>query len=282
MAAPRRPGSMRCWRSTSGSSRNTPKRRRSRCGATTRCGCLVVAGAARRREEGRRRLAGQRQFPVLSGCDYAQWAILGVFLGDRATRTASPICWCRSPRSRSSTTGRCWASPAPAANRWCCTMSSSPSTAASWSPICSPGRRRARGASGLPGGARAARLSGVLFAAAGSDRARPQRARTRVPRPVEPHLARRDQDGRFRSRADDDRRGRRGDRQRHAALHHGRDSVPTRSAPAADHRRRGDEGAARHGLRAAPGRLGDGAPVRDCPARAGSTTPTRCRKCAAT
>ena len=74
------------------------------------------------------RLSGR--YPFSSGCDYAQWAILGAFLGEMGDPRTSPICWCRSPRSRSSTTGRCSASPAPAASRWSCATCSFPSTAA--------------------------------------------------------------------------------------------------------------------------------------------------------
>ena len=46
-----------------------------------------------------------------------------------ATRGQSPTRWRRSPRSRSSTTGRPWGLPGPAANPCCCMMCSSPSTA---------------------------------------------------------------------------------------------------------------------------------------------------------
>src|SRR5262252_5513538 len=49
---------------------------------------------------------------------------------ERATRDRSLICWCRSPRSRSSTIGRCWGSSVPAASRWCCKTCSFPSIAA--------------------------------------------------------------------------------------------------------------------------------------------------------
>jgi 3-hydroxy-9,10-secoandrosta-1,3,5(10)-triene-9,17-dione monooxygenase len=45
------------------------------------------------------RLSGRYSFS--SGCDYAQWAILGAFLGERwVTPGTSPICWCRFPGSR--------------------------------------------------------------------------------------------------------------------------------------------------------------------------------------
>ena len=53
----------------------------------------------------------------------------GPFLGRRATQGGLPISWCRSPRSRSSTTGRCWASSVPAASRWSYATCSSASTA---------------------------------------------------------------------------------------------------------------------------------------------------------
>ena len=73
------------------------------------------------------RLSGH--YPFSSGCDHAQWAIIGAFLGEMGDPRTSPICWCRSPRSRSSTTGRCSGCAAPAASRCCCTTCSSPSTA---------------------------------------------------------------------------------------------------------------------------------------------------------
>ena len=31
-----------------------------------------------------------------SGCDYAQWAILGAFLGEMGDTRRSPTCWCHS------------------------------------------------------------------------------------------------------------------------------------------------------------------------------------------
>src|SRR4051794_35174777 len=88
------------------------------------------------------RLSGRYTFS--SGCDHAQWVILGAFLG----QVGDPrhIAYLLVPLSevRSSTIGRCWASPGLAASRWCCATCSCPSTAASWSATCSPGRRRGR------------------------------------------------------------------------------------------------------------------------------------------
>ena len=89
---------------------------------------LAPRAKAEPRAGGGWRLSGRYTFS--SGCDYAQWAIIGAFLGDRATRATSPICWSRSPRARSSTTGMCWGWPAPAASRCCCTTCSCRSTAA--------------------------------------------------------------------------------------------------------------------------------------------------------
>ena len=85
--------------------------------------------AAAERVPGGWRLSGH--FPFSSGCDYAQWAILGAFLGEIGRPAAHRLsAGAARARSRSSTTGRRWASPAPAASRWCCTMCSCPSIAA--------------------------------------------------------------------------------------------------------------------------------------------------------
>src|SRR5712692_5726818 len=93
----------------------------------------VAASSLAPREAARRVPGGWRlsgRYPFSSGCDYAQWAIIGAFSERRAIPALSPICSCRSPRSRSPMIGRCWASWAPAASPLFCTTHSFPSTAA--------------------------------------------------------------------------------------------------------------------------------------------------------
>src|SRR6516162_7723083 len=73
MAAHPRPGFMRCWPSTNGSSRSIPKRRRSMSGATTRRRSRHPPWR-RARPRGRCRAAGGSAGVTRSraGCDYAQ------------------------------------------------------------------------------------------------------------------------------------------------------------------------------------------------------------------
>jgi 3-hydroxy-9,10-secoandrosta-1,3,5(10)-triene-9,17-dione monooxygenase len=82
---------------------------------------LAVASSSLAPREAARRVPGgwrlSGHYPFSSGCDYAQWAIIGAFLGEKGDSRGSPICWYRSPRSRSLTTGRCWGYSAPAASR---------------------------------------------------------------------------------------------------------------------------------------------------------------------
>src|SRR6516225_5445172 len=66
------------------SARSGSQRGADRCrGRRPRGGCGILVGAARGGAAGAGRLAAQRAYPFSSGCDYAQWAIIGTFLGDK-------------------------------------------------------------------------------------------------------------------------------------------------------------------------------------------------------
>jgi len=82
-------------------------------------------------------------FPFSSGCDYAQWAILGVFLGELGD--ARTIAYLLVPLSEIEIVDdwQVLGLAAPAASRSSCRMCSCRSTARSWSPISLPARRRA-------------------------------------------------------------------------------------------------------------------------------------------
>ena len=108
-----------------------PNRRRSTSGATTRWRSRRRRWRPAPPPARRRRLAAERPLSLLQRLRLcAMGDPRRLSRRDRRPARTSPICWCRSPRSRSSTTGRCSGSPAPAASRWCCTMCSCPSTAA--------------------------------------------------------------------------------------------------------------------------------------------------------
>jgi 3-hydroxy-9,10-secoandrosta-1,3,5(10)-triene-9,17-dione monooxygenase len=76
---------------------------------------LAPRAAARRVACGGSRLSGR--FPFRAAATTRNGRSLAPFSARWATRTLSPTSWCRSPTPRLSTTGRSWASPAPAANR---------------------------------------------------------------------------------------------------------------------------------------------------------------------
>ena len=83
MAAPPRPGSMRCWPSINGSSRSIPKQAQIDVWGDDPqavASSSLAPRAAAKRVPGGWRLSGR--YPFSSGCDYAQWAILGAFLGE--------------------------------------------------------------------------------------------------------------------------------------------------------------------------------------------------------
>src|SRR5260370_26682638 len=83
MAARRRPGSTRYWPSISGSSRNIPKPQIDVWGEDPEA---VAASSLAPREAVRHVPGGWRlsgRYPFSSGCDYAQWAIIGAFLGEK-------------------------------------------------------------------------------------------------------------------------------------------------------------------------------------------------------
>jgi hypothetical protein len=147
-----------------------------------------------------------------------------------ATPAASLICWSRSPKSRSSMTGRCSDSSGLAASRSSCTRCSCPMASDLFA--------------GTPPGAlvhpdypvlRAPRgFLAFLFAAAGCHCSRSPCPRHRLYRTRRPGVARNDQAGRARARVDGDWRGRRGDRRRHPVICiPGAIPAPKRSARAA-------------------------------------------------
>ena len=184
----------------------------------------VAASSLAPREAARRVPGGWRlsgHYPFSSGCDCAQWAIIGAFLGTKGDprgvayllvpldrgRDRRRLAGARPPRHRQQIAGParrvCPRAPPRDGQR----------------PLC----RHPAGCAGpsrLSGVARAARVSGVLFIAAGRDRARPPRSRHRLCVAGHPGVARGDQGGPIRGRADGDRRGRRGDRCRDLAIAH--------------------------------------------------------------
>ena len=94
-------------------------------------GRLVVAGAARQAavpvRRGGWRLSGR--YPFSSGCDYAQWAIIGAFLGEMGD--PRHIAYLLVPLAEIEIVDD-WhvlGLPAPAASRWSCTTCSCRSTA---------------------------------------------------------------------------------------------------------------------------------------------------------
>ena len=131
MAARPRPGSMRCWPSISGSSRSIPKRRRSMSGATIReavASSSLAPRAAAGTRAGGWRLSGH--YPFSSGCDHAQWAIIGAFLGEMGDPRR--IAYLLVPLAEVEIVDdwQVLGLPAPAASRWLCTTCSCPSIAA--------------------------------------------------------------------------------------------------------------------------------------------------------
>ena len=143
MAARPRPGSMRCWRSTSGSSRVAGTGRRSTCGATIR-----PRSPRRRWHRANRDGCGggwrfRGRFPFSSGCDHAQWAIVGAFRreGDRARRLSAGAARRDRDRRRLAGAGSRRHRQQIAA---CCETCSCPSIAQVMVATFSPARRRAR------------------------------------------------------------------------------------------------------------------------------------------
>src|SRR5215831_5977532 len=264
MAAPLRPGSMPSSASINGSSPPIRNRRRSMSGATTRTRSPPPRsrrGPPRSRSRAVGGSPGIFRFRAAAIMRNGRSSVC--FLGNSVTHARSPICSCHCPRSRSSTTGRYWGSPhrQQVARLAGCVRAEAPLGHGRRS-LCRHAAGRT-GESGLPRCAGAARLSRVVFIAAGRDRDRPPCARHRVPRSRDPGVTRRDTHGSFRGRADDDRRSRRRDRHGnpHAAPRPPRDDRGCRYR--SSHRRGGGvAGAARHGLCAASGRLGIGAALR--------------------
>ena len=181
MAAPPRPGSMRSWPSTSGSSPTIPKQAQidvwgddplavASSSLAPRAAAKPVAG----------RLAAQRQLPFSSGCDYAQWAMIGAFLGEMGD--TRHVAYLLVPLS-----------DVEIVDDWqVLGLAGTGSKSLVLHDVFVPehrmrdGQRFLRrhpagraGASRLSGGVGAARLSRVVFAAAGGDRARRQGARGR-------------------------------------------------------------------------------------------------------
>ena len=186
---------------------------------------LAVASSSLAPREAARRVPGgwrlSGHYPFSSGCDYAQWAIIGAFLGEKGDPRG--IAYLLVPLAEVEIVDD-WqvlgllgtGSKSLVLRRCVCPRAS---FGDGQRPLC---RHPAGGAgpSRLSGVARAARVSGVLLIAAGRDRARPPRPRHRLCFAGHPGVARGDPGGRIRGRADDDRRGRRGDRCRdHAAPH---------------------------------------------------------------
>ena len=189
--------------------------------------------AAAKRVPGGWRLSGR--YPFSSGCDYAQWAILGAFLGEAGDPRT--IAYALAPLSEIEIVDD-WQTLG---------LAGTGSKSLLLHDVFVPEHRTVMVAdlfAGTPPGAlvhpeypvlRAPRgFSGVVFAAAGLHRAGPTRPRHRLHRFGGPGVARNHQSGRIRSRADGDRRGCRRDRCRDpAAPHRARLRAPPRCRRAA-------------------------------------------------
>ncbi len=265
MAVRPRPGSMRCWPSISGSSPSTPKRRRSTSGAT------IPRRSPRprwRRAPPAKRVAGgwrlSGRFPFSSGCDYAQWAILGAFLGEMGD--PRHIAYLLAPLAE-----------VEIVDDWqVLGLAGTGSKSLVLHDVFIPEHRCVMVSdlfAGTPPGALVHPDYPVLRAPRGFlvSYSLPPVAIALGRRALDiacatlggPGVARRDQARRIRGRADGDRRGRRGDRCRDdAAAHRARIQHRSGQLGPQDHRGRGIARPARHGLRAAPGELGGRPPVR--------------------
>ena len=102
----------------------------------------VAASSLAPREAARRVPGGWRlsgHYPFSSGCDYAQWAIIGAFLGPKGDPWGVADLLVPLAEVEIVDDGRCSACWAPAPSR---KTDSPPSTARSWSATCLPAPRR--------------------------------------------------------------------------------------------------------------------------------------------